>query len=159
MPRATIPVELLRQVGLGPTIDGFYDAQMRLRDKLGVDVVFIIVSPPTWPFGTPLDPESGRPYDPFVEPEEGGEDLEVALRCSFVHRPLVPGAMGGLTSPSTPIGNVDRGFAALLVDVEDYPQVKDARRVRVGEEMWDIELWRYDVALTVPRWIAQLEHS
>jgi hypothetical protein len=37
--------------------------------------------------------------------------------------------------------------------------VAAAVRVRVGEETWDVQQFRYDLALTVPRWLAYLEHS
>lgn len=136
-------------------VDGFAAAQERLRAALGVDAVFIVpAGGETWPPGTPIDPETGRPYDPFLEPETQDEAAEIALRCSFVHRPL-----SEADPRATPIGPVDSGSAALIVPAADYPTVAAATRVRVGEETWDVQQFRFDVALTVPRWIAYLEHA
>jgi hypothetical protein len=119
-----------------PDVAGFRAAQARLREVLGVDAVFIIASALTWPPDTPLDPETGRPYDPFLEPVTPEVDVQVTVRCSFVQRPLVA------ADPTlSPIGSIDRGSAALVVAEADQPAVKDAVRVIVG------------------RWIAYLEHA
>jgi hypothetical protein len=137
-----------------PDVTGFAAAQVRLRAALGVDAVFIIPGAKTWPAGTPLDPETSVPFDPFLEPETVTADAEVTLRCSFVHRPLET------ADPSaSPIGAIDRGASALIITAADYPSVAAAVRVRVGEETWDVQQFRYDLALTVPRWLAYLEHS
>jgi hypothetical protein len=150
---------------IGPTPDitpdtvGFSAAQDRLRELLGVDATFIITAAAVWPAGTQLDPESGKPYDPFLEPEVPGAVTEVTLRCSFAHRPFTPGMWGGLDTPNTPIGTVDRGISALIVAYADYPSVKDAARVRVADETWDVEVWRSDVLAGHNRWIVYLEHA
>lgn len=133
---------------------GLADAQRRLRDKLGVDVTFTTTGAATWPAGTPLDPETSRPYDPFLEPDVPGSETAVTIRCSFVHRPLV-----GDDPAATPIGPGDRGSAVLIVDIDDYPAVKDARRAQVGVEAWDVQDWRFDTALGVDRWLAYLERA
>lgn len=137
-----------------PDVAGFRAAQARLRGELGVDAVFIIPESSTWPADTPIDPETGQPYDPFTTPETTAPAQEVTVRCSFVHRPLAEA-----DPRSTPIGPMDVGSAALIVPIEDFDTVRPATRVRVGEEVWDIQLFRYDLALTVPRWIAYLEHA
>jgi hypothetical protein len=153
MPRAVFPRSVV-VAGSGPDPEALADAMLRLRDQLGVDAVFVIPGEQAWPEGTPLDPETGRPFDPFLEPETTTDAQEITLRCSFVHRPLAQ------ADPQTsPIGAMDTGSAALIVAQADYPQVADARRARVGEEVWDIQLWRHDTALRVGRWIAYLEHA
>jgi hypothetical protein len=137
-----------------PDVAGFASAQVALRAALGVDAVFLIPGEATWPAGTPLDPETGKPYDPFLEPESATATQEITVRCSFVHSPLT-----SADPEATPIGAADRGSAALVVPLADYPTVRAATRVRVGAETWDIQQFRYDLALTVPRWIAYLEHA
>lgn len=140
---------------IGPDVAGVADAQVRLRAALGVDAVFVIpVSGETWPAGTPLDPETGRAYDPFLEPETFTAAVEVTVRCSFVHRPLAEA-----DPAASPIGAVDRGSAALILTPVDYATVSEATRVRVDVETWDVQQFRSDVALGVPRWIAYLEHA
>lgn len=153
MARIVFPPETLPRQD-GPDLPGLAEAQDRLRDRLGVDAVFQIPAVKSWPAGTPLDPETQRPFDPFLEPENPTADAEVTVRCSFVHRPLT-----NADPAATAIGAGDRGDAALIVPLADYPAVRAATRVRVGEDVWDIQQFRYDVALTIPRWIAYLERA
>jgi hypothetical protein len=141
-------------MALNPDVAGFRDAQRRLRATLGVDVVFTIPGESSWPPDTPLDPQTGRPHDPFLEPTAPVVDRSELVRCSFVHHPLV-----GLDPADTPIGSADVGSAALIVDVADYPRVADATRAQVGPEIYDVQAFRHDVALGVERYIAYLEHA
>jgi hypothetical protein len=108
----------------------------------------------SWPAGTPLDPETGKPYDPFLDPETATGTTEVTVRCSFVHAPL-----SSIDPSATPFGVGDTGDAALIVPLASYQDIKTATRVVIGEDTWDIQRFRYDVALTVPRWIAYLERA
>jgi hypothetical protein len=81
-----------------PDTAGFADAQDRLRQELGVDAVFLIPTALVWPPGTPLDPETGKPFDPFLDPVDPAANTEVTVRCSFVHSPLIgidPAASAG----------------------------------------------------------------
>jgi hypothetical protein len=137
-----------------PDIAGFRDAQQRLRQEFGVDAVFFVPGDSSWPADTPLDPETGKPYDPFLEPEVPGVAQQITVHCSFVHRPLVD-----VDPDATPLGAADQGSAALIVPLDRYQEVKRATRVTVGEDVWDVQMFRYDVALTVPRWIAYLERA
>jgi hypothetical protein len=115
MPRIILPST--------PSTSDFADAQRRLRAKLGVDVVFLIASDPEWPPGTPLDPETGKPYDPFLDPLVAQVDTEVTKRCSFVHRPLQ-----GIDPTASPIGPGDLGEATVIIDVDDWLQLRRRRR-------------------------------
>lgn len=47
---------------------GFADAQSRLRNEFAEEVTFLYREEFAYPPGTPLDPETGEPYDPTVEP-------------------------------------------------------------------------------------------
>src|SRR4051812_43827116 len=97
----------------------------RLRGTLGTDATFLIPPEATWPTGTPLDPETGRPYDPFLEPENPEEPTEVTVRVSFVHRPI------DQTDPAgSPIGAIDRGNAAVILTPAEHELVAHATRVR-----------------------------
>ena len=73
MPRVIFPDNALAppasSTGPRPDLDGFAEAQGRLRQMIGVDAVFLVDGEPIWPAGTPIDPETGKPYDPFLEPE------------------------------------------------------------------------------------------
>jgi hypothetical protein len=137
-----------------PDIAGFEDAQERLRTEFGVDAVFFIPGDPAWAPGTPVDPETGKPYDPFLEPDVPGVDQQITVRCSFVHRALAEN-----DPAATPLGAADLGAAALIVPLARYQEIKKATRVTIGEVVWDVQMFRYDLALTIPRWIAYLERA
>lgn len=154
MPRIFFPADSPARPRVGPNLEGFADAQAALREALGVDAVFLIASEPEWPPGTPLDPETGKPYDPFLEPIDPEVDTEVTVRCSFVHRPLQ-----GIDPAQSPIGAGDLGDAALIIPIDRYDDVRTATRVRVGVELWDVQQFRYDVALGTERWLAYLERA
>lgn len=137
-----------------PDVGGFREAQRRLRAELGVFATFTIPGDPSWPPGTPLDPETGKPHDPFLEPTVPPVDREEIVNCSFVHRPLV-----ALDPAATPIGAADQGLAALIIDEADYERIKDATRVQIGPEIYDVQRFRHDVAIRTERYIAYLEHA
>jgi hypothetical protein len=137
-----------------PDVAGYAAAQTRLREQLGIDADFLIKGEPVWPPGTPIDPETGKPYDPFLDPVTPVEETTITVRVSFVHRPL-----DAADPAASPIGPLDRGNAALIVAEADYPTVHGARRVQVAGEVWDLQSWRHDVAARMPRWIAYLEHA
>lgn len=136
-----------------PDVAGFREAQKRLRQRLGVDVVFLVPQAPTWPDGTQLDPETGRPYDPFAEPASGGDDQEVTVRCSLVNRALTP------LDPTvtTAVGDQDIAEAALIVDEADFATVQGARRCRVLARTWRIAELKLDELAGDARYIAYLE--
>lgn len=154
--KITFPATALTTSAPRPTvdIDGFAEAQEALRQKLGVDCVFLTPSAPQWPPDTQLDPETGKPFDPFLEPVNPTADSAVTVRCSFVHRPL-----RHIDPRQSPFGDGDEGDAALIVPLARYQDVRAATRVVIGEDTWEIQRFRYDVALTVPRWIAYLERA
>jgi hypothetical protein len=151
-----IPVPRSRPTGVAsPDAVGFRDAQKRLRTALGVDAVFTIPpGAPVWPPGTELDPESGGPYDPFLTPVSQEEATEITVRASFASRPLA-----GADPTVSPIGAVDTGSAALILDAADYPPVASAQRVRVGPEIYSIELARHDQIAGYDRMILDIEHA
>jgi hypothetical protein len=154
MPRIVFPPSALPQRPVGSDTAGLEDAQARLREALGVDAVFVIPGTPSWPPGTPMDPETGKPFDPFLEPTVPVVDERVTVRCSFVHHPFA-----GIDPAASPAGGGDMGDAALIVPLARYPEIRTATRVVIGEDTWDIQRFRYDVSLTVPRWIAYLERA
>jgi hypothetical protein len=142
---------------MSPSADtaGFREAQGRLRTMLGVDAVFTVPpGEPVWPAGTELDPETGRPYDPFLEPESVEEAVEVTVRATFASRPLADA-----DPAATPIGSIDTGSAALILAASDYPPVVNARRVMVGPETYSIQLARHDQIAGYDRMILYIEHA
>lgn len=114
-----------------PDIEGFRAAQQRLRDAMGTNVAFHTPVAPTWPPGTPLDPQTGRPHDPTVEPLSGGGVTTTTIKVSLVARPIPSGIepQGGDVS-----GGLRRSDSiALGISVADYPSVASATGVTVAD--------------------------
>lgn len=142
-----------------PDTVGFAEAQRRLRAKLGVDAVFEIPEAVEWDPDEPIDPETDRPYDPFATPTTGGGTTDITKRCSYVSRPLGTTRDPTGNFPATPIGTVDAFNAALLLDADDYEDVKTAKRVRVIDDTWQIAGWQKDELAGYYRWIIYLQDA
>lgn len=140
---------------VAPNLTGFQGAMERLRQQTGVDCVFTTPDEPTYPPDVAIDPDTGRPYDPFATPTVPAVPGTATVRCGFAHR--VGG--GADDAQPSPLGAIDAGSAALIIAEADYPTVKDATRVRVVDEVYDIEMFRQDVRFGHVRWIAFLEHA
>lgn len=63
-----------------PDMQGFKDAQNVLIQQTGEDVTFIAFAPKVYDPAVQLDPESGEPFDPTLQPTSGGEEIAVTLR-------------------------------------------------------------------------------
>lgn len=146
-------------MALTPDVAGFADAQRRLRSQLGVNATFLIPAAVTWDPAEPLDPETGRPYDPFAEPASGGGFDEQVARVSFVSRPLGSARTSAGAFGEGPVGKVDQSVAALIVDVADYDRVKNATDVVVNDHQWEIQQFRHDELAANKRWIVYLEDA
>lgn len=113
-----------------PDIAGFKAAQQRLREHMGVEVTFRIPTDPVWPAGAALDPQTGRPYDPTVEPESGGDFTNVVKTVALVFRPIK-------VNVEDPIGDEVQGgirhgeSIALSMSVDDYADVSEAIQVNL----------------------------
>jgi hypothetical protein len=67
-----------------PDIAGFADAQRRLHVGFAEPVTFFFDPEVTFPTGTPLDPETGEPYDPAIRPTASGTvSREVPCEVAF----------------------------------------------------------------------------
>ncbi len=111
-----------------PNIAGFKDAQQRLRDHMGVEVTFRLPTAPVWPVNAALDPQTGRPYDPTVEPESGGGFTDIVKTVALVFRPIK-------VNVEDPIGDEVQGgirhgeSIALSMSVDDHADVGEAVQV------------------------------
>lgn len=130
--------------------DGFQDAQRRLRAETGIDATFHIPVAPTWPGGTKLDPETGRPYDPVVQPTTGGGFSDVTKK--------VGKAVGTLNDDNdTPIGIMADAEGVLMVDVDDVASVGTATEVTVSNVRYKITQKRPRGLTRVMEWLFFVE--
>lgn len=131
-----------------PDFAGFEDAQVRLRAGFGRTVEFFAPTPTTYPAGTRLDPETGRPFDPAIRPLSSGF-TQATASGNIVNRPIGPGkrglgggreatALGLLTDADKVVilGSGDTGAASgatlATIDGEEF-KVEDVARDTLGQ--------------------------
>jgi hypothetical protein len=135
-----------------PDIAGFREAQDELIQRLGQDVTFHIPGAVTYPPGTPLDRETGRPHDPTIKPVSEPVVDEV-VRCSVVYRPIA-----GEDDVEANIGGVRRTTSmALAMRVPDFARVEDATEATVNGRDYKVTEIVPDGLTEVQRYIAFLE--
>lgn len=100
------------------------------RSAFGEPVTFHLPVPPTWPVGTPIDEDTGRPFDPTVEPESGGGFTDVVRSVLVIYHAIGPGLEAQQSSEA--VGLLKGESAVLDIGVPDYPDVQDATEVTVG---------------------------
>jgi hypothetical protein len=135
-----------------PDLAGFVDAQHRLRDVMGVDAVFIHTGARTYAAGVPMNPRTGRPYDPFTAPDTEVPETRETVRCGKFSRFTRQGA-----TTDTPIGFMADADLILTFDLADLPRVQGADRVEVEGEVW--KLRATDEDSIGQRGVAYLEHA
>lgn len=118
-----------------PDLAGFRAAQRTLRQELGVDVTFRIPVAPVWPVGTQIDPETGRPYDPTIEPQSGGNTTPVVKHGSLIFRPITT---DDNVAENEPIGPRRDKMLALAIEVEDYAAIANASDVTVEDRDYKV---------------------
>lgn len=106
----------------GPDLQGMRDAQVRLRQYTGEDVIFYTPTGEEWPPGTVLDPQTNRPFDPLIDPIASGW-ASAAVNANLAFRPV-----SGLNDQTVelPIGNLELGQIVAIMDIEDAKAVADA---------------------------------
>lgn len=140
---------------LVPDVAGFKAAQDRLIDVLGEDVVFLIPQTATWPPGTPLD-DTGRPYDPTVDPVSGDGFDEITKHCGVIVKP--PSQLRPQDDVQTsPGGNLSDMDIIVTVRQADFAAVQNAARLRRLTKTFAVVEWKdmatVPVAFTPDRWI------
>lgn len=119
-----------------PDLDGFREASVNLRAALGRDVPFFTPTPTTWPPGTPLDPQTGTPYDPVIQPLASGF-ASASVRAIVV----LPGAnLRADEVISAAIGEIEEGKAVVVVGRKSWDDnnLEDATLVGIYDETWEI---------------------
>lgn len=136
-----------------PDLAGFVSAQDGLRERFGEEVVFEVSLPETWPAGAALDPETGRPYDPTVQPVSSG--MASAAVTAIVMDESGLAAEG--QERTTAIGDMSEWDLVLDVHPDDYPAASGATRVTVRGDRFAVARWRPDGVRGIDRYLAFLE--
>lgn len=129
----------------------FADAQARLTEHLGEQIVLLFATETTWPPGTKLDPESGQPLDPWAVPLSSGYTSWTGS-ASVGRRLANPRLQSQLEYE--PIGVQESGPMQALIPARDYPASSGEAKVAIvqGRE-WKVE----DTELNTWRYVLQLE--
>ncbi len=109
----------VRIVGVTPSNTGFRDAQRKLRAQFGEEITFF--GPPivTWPPDTPIDPQTGEPYDPTIEAVDNVSQ-EVRVKCNVVFTTAGPDV------EFSAAGTTERTHVMLIADIDDAPAISPA---------------------------------
>lgn len=116
-----------------PNIEGFHDAQKRLRGHLGMDVRFFTPLPRTYPPGTVFNPETGRPFDPTIKPLASGF-AEQTIRCSVLNKRLQVED----DTETTAAGIFSDRSVGLAMDISEWPPASAATEFEVFERRFEI---------------------
>lgn len=131
MPRVVLPpIPLDRRQQELPDLDGFAEAQDRLRRVMGRDVVFRVPGVPVWPDDTVLDPQTRRPYDPTIQPVSGRDFSEITKRVSVVWQPIRASGQDQVSDERLGVMRSER--LALAISDADYGDVEDATEAIVS---------------------------
>lgn len=124
----------------GPDLPGMKDAQATLRQYTGEDVIFYTPTGEEWPPGTVLDPESGKPFDPLIDPIASGFS-SAAVRCNLAFRPVQ-----GLNDQvaETPVGDIELGQIVAILDIDDKVTIVDATEFEAKGDRWKIKQMKDD---------------
>lgn len=117
-----------------PDLTGFVAAQEHLNEVMGEDVVFIALEPKVWPPGTPLDPESGEPFDPTVKPDSGGGEIATVVRST----PIEGAVRAQDPTRISPSGVRDTEELVFIINADDLAFVQDAVYVDHNGERYHV---------------------
>jgi hypothetical protein len=125
-----------------PDLAGFEEASERFREEMGRALVYLTPAETVWPEDAALDPETGEPYDPTIEPVASG--FTSASATTIV---VLPGATDRAAKEiEAAIGRVESGDAALIIGREawDENSLEDATLVRIYDDDWELADARLD---------------
>lgn len=133
-----------------PNFAGFADAQRRLRQQFGQDLVWISYPESEYPPGTEINPETGEPYDPEVQPINGGE-VRTNVSCNVVSRQISGSGKDQVTKKA--LGWLEEGGVVFIVETSDYHLVRDATEVEYAGDRYTIRDDAHDFLGPVDRWL------
>lgn len=106
-----------------PDIEGMKEAQELLRKNFGQLVCFFFEEEETYPVGTPINPDTKRPYDVQIKPEDTDSKDPVGINCNVAFRPV-----SGMTEDTleTAVGNIKQNEVVVIMSTEEWATVEGA---------------------------------
>lgn len=132
-----------------PDIEGFADAQKRLREHFAETITFLEHRVSDWPAGTPIDPETQRPYDPVVEADSTTRPEHV-VECNVVFKAINRAGVSGETDAG-PLGWNDTSHVMLIADISDEETITGCEDFILREEVYKITATKPDGIGSVQR--------
>lgn len=123
-----------------PDLAGYREAQIRLVSNLGTTVPFFTPTAEVYAPGTPIDPETDRPFDPTVAPLASGFS-SAGVKCGVAIRPVGLSRRGIEDDvAATALGLIEEGTGILIVPRQDYldNDLDTATEVEVHGERYEI---------------------
>lgn len=122
---------------VAPDLAGFREAQERKRALLGEDVLFIGDPVYVWP-DVPMDEQTGRPYDPVIEPLSSAAASAV-VRCGVSFR----ATLTGFTEIGAQ-GVVDKTHVMLIAGSGAASAIEGKSRFQARAETFLIDATKFD---------------
>lgn len=120
-----------------PDLAGFRDAHVRARAAFAEDVEFVLDAEVTFPPGTPIDPETGEPYDPLVT---GSAVVPRVTASANIAR-----SMGRKDVDDwQPLGSLELGDMLLIMDVATASAASAAVSFSARGESYRVRATRFD---------------
>lgn len=131
-------------------LEAFADAQRRLRATMGEPVTFFGEAQVTFAPGVALDPETGEPYDPRIQPVDSFVPSASAV-CNVAWR-IVLGRGSGAEARDSAMGEFDFTHVVLITDAELGPLLDPMVRFKLRGDDWLISTQKDDAAW-MKRWV------
>lgn len=148
--------------GVEPDFEGFELAQRRQHALFDGDIVFLIptdVGDLTFPANTSLDPETGQPIDPTIEPTTGGTPTEIRVKGAVAGQRTGAADIDASVAGSA-LGTVESGNCMVILQPEVKPLVEDATECEIWDKRWRITEWRPDgLRANADRWLVFVEEK
>lgn len=129
-----------------PDLVGFRGAMQRKRSAFAETVTFTKPAVHVWPAGTPIDPETGLPYDPVLA-DEASTDLDTVDVAGNV------AIRGQEDAKANAAGWFDNTHALVIVDLADQAAVEDATRFIARGVTYEVVVKRTDGLVGVDRYL------
>lgn len=121
----------------GPDLAGFREARERKRRLFSEPVVLLGPAVATYPPGTPIDPETGRPYDPVLQPTSSAR-ASALIDAEFVWK------SGQTPSEDTAAGTFERSHPMLIAGSAASAVASAMTHFTARGEMFQIEGVHFD---------------
>lgn len=137
---------------LSSSLPGFFAATRRLRTEFGSPCVFHVPVAPTWPGGTKINPDTGRPYDATA----------VRLNAAFTDVTKTVLIILKQGSPLRPQADANFAEAGLMsgmdiildLDALDKTDVGAASEFTIGTVDYKLEEFKpFELGGTLYRWL------